>query len=354
VVAEGWHSRAKNTNCWRGLKTAGTVRLGDVIAAQNLPTKEPFSLTWEQCPSFNIKRLAGSYLTVFYIRRLISAGQADDCVELTSAEQPSWEQIMSNTELSDVSDNPINGQAEDLEPLATSQARFQRALAHLEGLGSGLSDFFLVPKRSISVSFPVEMEDGTVRSFRGYRVLHSDVLGPGKGGIRYHLGATENEVAALAALMTWKCALVRVPFGGAKGGVMCDVKELSETELRRITRRFIYELGDNIGPHTDIPATDLYTSEKTMAWVYDTYNQMHPGQNNRPVVTGKPIEIGGSLGRHEATGLGCFFATKRFLEIAPLPYLDQIEGASVVVCPSSYKLEQLSVLINRGSGSFFD
>ena len=128
-----------------------------------------------------------------------------------------------------------------------------------------------------------------MQTFHGYRVLHNRVLGPGKGGIRYHPEVTEREVAALAALMTWKCAIVKVPFGGAKGGVICDPKALTETDLRRITRRFIHELGDNIGPHTDIPAPDLYTNEQTMAWIFDTYDLLHPGSNNRPVVTGKPL-----------------------------------------------------------------
>jgi glutamate dehydrogenase (NAD(P)+) len=130
------------------------------------------------------------------------------------------------------------------------------------------------------------------------------VLGPGKGGIRYHPQVTREEVVSLAGLMTWKCALVGVPFGGAKGGVVCDPKSMSEGELRRITRRFISELGDNIGPYTDIPAPDLYTNAQTMAWIYDTYDVLHPGRNNRPVVTGKPLELGGSLGRLEATGRG--------------------------------------------------
>jgi glutamate dehydrogenase (NAD(P)+) len=195
----------------------------------------------------------------------------------------------------------------------------------------GLIEFFEVPKRTIEVCFPVEMEDGSVRTFHGFRVLHSQVLGPGKGGIRYHPDVTRREVAALAALMTWKCALVHIPFGGAKGGVICDTKALSETELRRITRRFIHELGDNIGPHTDIPAPDLYTNEQTMAWIYDTYDLLHPGQNNRPIVTGKPLDIGGSLGRMEATGLGCFFATQRFIELAPMPRLTSIDGATVAI-----------------------
>jgi len=175
------------------------------------------------------------------------------------------------------------------------------------------------------------MEDGSVRTFHGYRVLHNRVMGPGKGGIRYHPEVTVREVAALAALMTWKCAIVKVPFGGAKGGVVCDPKELTETDLRRVTRRFIHELGDNIGPHTDIPAPDLYTNEQTMAWIYDTYDILHPGSNNRPVVTGKPLDLGGSVGRREATGFGALLVTERFLEVAPLPGLTDLRGARVAV-----------------------
>lgn len=238
---------------------------------------------------------------------------------------------MTDTAISDEANKRTEIEPENLDPLAISQAQFHSARVHIEGLKRGLVEFFEFPKRTISVCFPVEMEDGSVRTFHGYRVLHNQVLGPGKGGIRYHPDVTESEVAALAALMTWKCALVHVPFGGAKGGVVCDTKLLSETDLRRITRRYIHELGDNIGPNTDVPAPDLYTNEQTMAWVYDTYNQMHPGQNNRPVVTGKPLELGGSIGRFEATGLGCFFATKRFLEIAPLPNLEKVENATVVI-----------------------
>lgn len=220
---------------------------------------------------------------------------------------------------------------DEVDTLEAQTELFRRARAHLEGFKRGLIDFFESPKRSISVCFPVEMEDGSVRTFRGYRVLHNGVLGPGKGGIRYHPDVTEREVAALATLMTWKCALVKVPFGGAKGGVACDSKSLSETELRRITRRFVHELGDNIGPHTDIPAPDLYTNEQTMAWIYDTYDILHPGENNRPVVTGKPLGLGGSAGRREATGLGAFYATERFLEIEPLPDLARVAGATVAI-----------------------
>ncbi|GAB4391418.1 MAG: Glu/Leu/Phe/Val dehydrogenase [Kiloniellaceae bacterium] len=219
----------------------------------------------------------------------------------------------------------------ELDPLHVTRQQFDRAREHLLGFKRGLIEFFQVPKRSISVCFPVEMEDGSVQTFHGYRVLHNRVLGPGKGGIRYHPEVTEREVAALAALMTWKCAIVKVPFGGAKGGVICDPKQLTETDLRRITRRFIHELGDNIGPHTDIPAPDLYTNEQTMAWVFDTYDILHPGSNNRPVVTGKPLDLGGSVGRRAATGLGAFMATERYLELASPPGLSDLEGARVAI-----------------------
>jgi glutamate dehydrogenase (NAD(P)+) len=220
---------------------------------------------------------------------------------------------------------------EELAPFHISHEQFNRANAHLQGLKRGLIDFFSYPKRIVSVCFPIEMEDGSVETFHGYRVLHNNVLGPGKGGIRYHPCISEEEVAALASLMTWKCALVRVPFGGAKGGITCDSKQLSEVELRRITRRFIHELGDNIGPHTDIPAPDMYTDAQTMAWIFDTYDMMHPGHNNRPVVTGKPLDLGGSPGREEATGRGCLFATERFLSLAQLPDLPSLQGAKVAV-----------------------
>ena len=223
------------------------------------------------------------------------------------------------------------GKHEVVDPLGNQAEHFRRARKHLKGFKRGLIEFFEAPKRSVEVSFPVEMEDGSVQRFHGYRILHNHVLGPGKGGIRYHPDVTESEVAALATLMTWKCALVKVPFGGAKGGVVCDPKSLSESELRRITRRFVHELGGNIGPNTDIPAPDLYTDEQTMAWVYDTYDILHPGKNNRPVVTGKPLELGGSVGRRDATGLGIYFATERFLEIEPLPGLKGIADAKVAI-----------------------
>lgn len=238
---------------------------------------------------------------------------------------------MREAQISKNTGKPEVDEPENLDPLAISQTQFHRAHVHIEGMQHGLIEFFEMPKRTIALYFPVEMEDGSVRTFHGFRVLHNQALGPGKGGIRYHPDVTEAEVAALAALMTWKCALMRLPFGGAKGGVVCDAKSLTQTDLRRLTRRFIHELGDNIGPHTDIPAPDMYTDEQTMAWIYDTYDLLHPGDNNKPVVTGKPLAIGGSLGRTEATGLGCFFTTQRFVEISPLPNLTSIEGARIVI-----------------------
>jgi glutamate dehydrogenase (NAD(P)+) len=220
---------------------------------------------------------------------------------------------------------------EDLDPLRQVQRRFREAAQHVGGLKRGLIEFFAQPKRSIEVCFPVELEDGSVESFWGYRVVHNTVLGPGKGGIRYHPDLTLAEVRSLAALMTWKCALIGVPFGGAKGGVVCDPKVLSEAELRRITRRFIAELGDNIGPNTDIPAPDVYTNAQTMAWIFDTYDVMHPGRNNRPVVTGKPLDLGGSVGRYDATGNGVVYATERFIERGGIPNLSTLERARIAI-----------------------
>lgn len=218
-----------------------------------------------------------------------------------------------------------------LDPVAIAREQFGRAASHIRGLKRGLIDFLDSPKRIIKVNFPVEMEDGSVRTFHGYRVLHNSVLGPGKGGIRYHPEVDEDEVIALAALMTWKCALLRLPFGGAKGGVECNPKELGEGELRRITRRFVHALGDDIGPHTDIPAPDMYTDAQTMAWIYDTYDTLHPGRNNKPVVTGKPLELGGSPGRHEATGRGCLYATERFLAQMAIDGIPSLQGARVAI-----------------------
>ncbi|MCI0508222.1 MAG: Glu/Leu/Phe/Val dehydrogenase [Gammaproteobacteria bacterium] len=221
--------------------------------------------------------------------------------------------------------------SENLDPVYISELQFDRAARYIVDLKKGLIDFLKKPKRTTIVNFPVELDDGSVKSFEGFRVIHNRVFGPGKGGIRYHPEVTREEVVSLAKLMTWKCALVNIPFGGAKGGVVCDPKALSEGELRRITRRFTSELFDVIGPHKDIPAPDLYTSEQTMAWIFDTYDILHPGYNNRPVVTGKPIEMGGSYGRIDATGNGCVYATERFLSKALIPDRLEIAGARIVI-----------------------
>ena len=218
-----------------------------------------------------------------------------------------------------------------LDLYVIAQRQFDRALSWVDDLKSGLIDYLVTPKRTVHVRFPVHMDDDSVQTFHGFRVLHNTARGPGKGGIRYHPDVTEHEVAALAALMTWKTALVDVPFGGAKGGVVCNPKELSRAELRRITRRFVIELGDAIGPYTDIPAPDVYTNEQTMAWIFDTFDAFHRGQNNRAVVTGKPLRLGGSLGRDAATGRGCLNATERFLEHGICEGLERLAGLSVAV-----------------------
>jgi glutamate dehydrogenase/leucine dehydrogenase len=229
------------------------------------------------------------------------------------------------------SDRSATPPAEDLNLYRMAQRQFDRAALFLPELKSGMIDFLRRCSRSITVEFPVEMDDGSVRVFVGHRMLHSRIRGPGKGGIRYHPDVTADEVRALASWMTWKCALIEVPFGGAKGGVQCNPKELSRNELRKITRRFISDLGDNLGPHTDIPAPDIYTDAETMAWIYDTYSVMHPGENNLPIVTGKPVDMGGSLGRAEATSRGCLFATARAIERGIAPGVPALAGASVVI-----------------------
>lgn len=221
--------------------------------------------------------------------------------------------------------------AEELDLFANARRQFERALIWVEDIKDGIIEYLINPKRTIHVRFPVIMDDESIRTFHGFRVLHNRIRGPGKGGIRYHPNVSEAEVSALAAFMTWKTAVVDLPYGGAKGGVICNPKELSRGELRRITRRFVTELGDAIGPYTDIPAPDVYTDQQTMAWIYDTFDQMHPGQNNRAVVTGKPLEIGGSVGRDEATARGCLYATEQLLKRGVVPGMQALGGARVAV-----------------------
>jgi glutamate dehydrogenase (NAD(P)+) len=222
---------------------------------------------------------------------------------------------------------------EDLNPHHIARRQFDEAVPYAKDLKGwrGFAEWLFEPERVISVTLPVVMDDGFVHSFHGYRVLHNTARGPGKGGIRFHPSVEADEVKALATWMTWKCALVDVPFGGAKGGVQCDATALSEAEKRRITRRFVYALGETIGPHTDIPAPDLYTDAQTMAWIYDTYQVMHPHENCLGVVTGKPLDIGGIPGRATATAQGSIFVAEHFLELGGIPGLTRLENATVAI-----------------------
>ena len=189
--------------------------------------------------------------------------------------------------------------------------RFDRAASKL-GLDKGFQHVLRTPTKEITIYIPVVMDNGAIEVFVGYRVQHSLVRGPGKGGIRFSPDVTLDEIRALASWMTWKCAVVNIPFGGAKGGVICDPEKLSRRELEAITRRYTAELLADLGPERDVPAPDLGTDEQVMAWVMDTYS-MHVRQATTAVVTGKPIELGGSHGRREATGRGCLIACDRAL-----------------------------------------
>jgi glutamate dehydrogenase (NAD(P)+) len=191
----------------------------------------------------------------------------------------------------------------ELNVYESAEARFEVAAKKL-GLEEGLYKYMKYPNKEITVYIPVAMDSGHLEVFIGYRVHHSIVRGPCKGGIRFAPDVTLDEVRALAAWMTWKCAVVNIPFGGAKGGVICDPSKLSNGEVERITRRYTAELSEWIGPERDVPAPDLGTNEQTMAWVMDTYS-MHVRHTTTAVVTGKPFELGGSHGRKEATGRGC-------------------------------------------------
>src|SRR5438445_1190569 len=180
------------------------------------------------------------------------------------------------------------------------------------GVEQGIYRYLKYPDKEVTMYIPVGMDNGTLEVFTGYRVLHSTVRGPGKGGIRFAPDVTLDEVRALAAWMTWRCALVDIPFGGAKGGVICDPRKMSRGEQERLTRRYTAELSSWLGPERDVPAPDVGTNEQTMAWVMDTYS-MHVGEATTAVVTGKPIELGGSAGRREATGRGVMICCDKAL-----------------------------------------
>ena len=201
---------------------------------------------------------------------------------------------------------------QETNPWLAQAARFDEAAKRLN-LDPGIWKVLRYPSREIIVHIPVSMDDGSVEVFTGYRVQHSISRGPCKGGIRYAPDVSLDEVRALASWMTWKCAVVNIPFGGAKGGVICDPKHMSEGELERMTRRYTAALIEFIGPEKDVPAPDMGTNEQTMAWVMDTYS-MHMGQTMTSVVTGKPVSLGGSRGRREATGRGISVVTDQALK----------------------------------------
>ncbi len=198
--------------------------------------------------------------------------------------------------------------------------------AKILSLEPGIWRILTSPKRQITVSCPVQMDNGEIIVFTGFRVQYNITLGPAKGGIRYHPNVTLDEVTALAAWMTWKCAIAHIPFGGGKGGIIVDPNALSRRELEALTRRYVAEIIDAIGPEKDVPAPDVNTNEQTMAWIMDTYS-MHVGHTETAVVTGKPLELGGSLGRREATGRGVMICAREAARHAGF----DIKGASVGV-----------------------
>ena len=210
-------------------------------------------------------------------------------------------------------------------PFEAMMSRFDRA-AELLDLEPGLYKVLRHPEKQIIVSVPVLMDNGEVEVYTGYRVLYNTSRGPAKGGIRFDMQVTLEEVKALAAWMTWKCAVVNLPFGGAKGGVVCDPFKLSAGELERLTRRYTAGIIATLGPDSDVPAPDVNTNERVMAWVMDTYS-MHVRHTVTAVVTGKPVEMGGSLGRREATGRGCMIVTKEALKHLGMP----VQGTTVAI-----------------------
>ncbi len=192
-------------------------------------------------------------------------------------------------------------------PFESMMERFDDAAEMLE-LERGVYEYLKTPVKQVTVSIPIQMDNGEIEVFEGYRVIHNDAIGPSKGGIRYAPDITLNEIKALAAWMTWKCSIANIPFGGAKGGVKCDPSKLTPVELEKITRRFTANMLDVFGPDKDIPAPDMNTNEQIMAWIMDTYS-MHVRRTENAVVTGKPLIVGGSLGRKEATGRGVMVST---------------------------------------------
>jgi glutamate dehydrogenase (NAD(P)+) len=216
--------------------------------------------------------------------------------------------------------------------MATNGSIFNAMLQEFDGaarilnLEPGIWKILTHPKRQITVSCPVQMDNGEIEVFTGFRVQYNITLGPAKGGIRYHPSVNLDEITALAAWMTWKCAVAHIPFGGGKGGIICDPTRMSRRELEALTRRYVAEIIDAIGPEKDVPAPDVNTNDQVMAWVMDTYS-MHVGHTSTAVVTGKPLELGGSLGRREATGRGVMIATREAAKHKGF----EIKGATIAI-----------------------
>ncbi|MGZ9585738.1 Glu/Leu/Phe/Val family dehydrogenase [Paenibacillus marinisediminis] len=214
---------------------------------------------------------------------------------------------------------------DSLNPYLNAQRQVDAAAAKLQ-LPQHVTEILKKPKRVLSVSFPVRMDDGSVRVFEGFRSQHNNAIGPTKGGIRFHPGVTLDEVKALSMWMTFKCGVVGLPYGGGKGGVICDPREFSKAELERVSRAFMEAIADIVGPEKDIPAPDVYTTPQIMGWMMDTYSRLK-GHYSPGVITGKPLIIGGSLGRNAATAQGCVYAIECAMADKGLP----IEGATVAI-----------------------
>lgn len=263
-----------------------------------------------------------------------------------------WVNFFLATTLIEVRKESERNTMSEMNAYDNALTQLERA-AYLLKLDPDIHEILKQPKRILSVSLPVRMDNGKVKNFQGYRVQFNDARGPFKGGIRYHPNVYLDEVKALSAWMTWKCAVADIPYGGAKGGVICDPKNMSVGEKERLTRRYANAIADFIGPHRDIPAPDVYTDGQTMAWILDVYSQIH-GRPTPEVITGKPISLGGSEGRYNSTARGCVVAAREAAKVKGL----SLKGATAAVQGygnagmwSAVLLEELGVKVVAASDS---